>query len=113
MVQGSVLSFSSPGSCANSRDAWAVAGAMCVPQEFAVQNGEDTVAVLELLVPVAWGVVLPQSLELYGLGVICSRHTECVPVFTALEFRGRTENPSIPQARVGELSRARAAGSMG
>lgn len=29
---GSVLSFSSPRSCASTRDGWAVAGAMRVPQ---------------------------------------------------------------------------------
>lgn len=40
-------------------------------------------------------------------------HGECLPVFTALGLRERTVNPSTPQARVGELSRARAAGSVG
>lgn len=39
-------------------------------------------------------------------------HGECLPVFTALGFRERTVNPSTGQARVGEPSRARAAGSM-
>lgn len=38
---------------------------------------------------------------------------ECVPVCAALGFRERTVNPSTRQARVGELSRARAAGSVG
>lgn len=40
-------------------------------------------------------------------------HRECLPVFAALGLRERTVNPSTPQARVGELSRARAVGSVG
>lgn len=38
---------------------------------------------------------------------------ERLPAFTALGFRERTVNPGTPQPRVGQLARARAAGSVG
>lgn len=86
-------------------------------QELAVGNGEDTlsVAVLELLVLVAFlgCSFTPLFGALWPLCDLFQAHGECLPVFTALGFRERTVNPSAWQARVGELSRARAAGTVG
>lgn len=60
-------------------------------QELSVGNGEYalSIAVLELLVPVAWDVVSPHSWELYGFGVMCSRHTESVCLCSQLWDSGR------------------------
>lgn len=42
MARGGMLGLSSPGSCADTRDVWAVAGARVRPgmQELAIGNGE-------------------------------------------------------------------------
>lgn len=92
MVQGVCSAPPAPGAVPNQ--GWLGCGwshTCPTRQELALGNGEDTlsIAALELLVPVAWGVVSPHSLELYGLGVICSRYTENVCLCSQLWDSGR------------------------